>query len=266
MERKRPFWVVALILIPLLLAGRYTPLGEIIRSAFFSLTQPVLSVGAAARQNLTDVSDGVRDVLSLFGETRELRRRVAELESENAVLRDEEYENNRLRIALDLKKRISYKTIVCRVLARDVTHLSHWAVLSKGSRQGIRKEMPVVNEAGLVGKVVEVGPQTSRMILLRDMEARVSALIERTRDAGLVMGTGGTFLEMKFIDLESDVKVGDVVVTAGLGDIYPQGILIGKVESLARDKKQMHLVAQVRPAVSFSRIEEVLCLNLPRPE
>lgn len=258
--------VIAVVLIPLLLAGHYTPFGEVFRSFFFSMTKPVLSVGGILRQNLTAVSDGVRDVASLFSETRELRNRVAALESENAALRDQEYENNRLRTALDLKKRISYKTVACRVLARDVTHLSHWALLNKGSRQGIKKEMPVVNEAGLAGKVVEVGAQTSRMILLRDMEARVSALIERTRDAGLVMGNGGSLLEMKFIDLESDVKVGDVVITAGLGDVYPQGILIGKVESLARDKKQMHLVAQVRPAVSFSRLEEVLCLNLPPRE
>lgn len=229
--------------------------------SFFTLTRPALSLGTILRNDLTRVVDGAKSLFSFLKENEELKKRVELLEKDLTALRDEEKENSRLRAVLELKERTEYRTIAAFVIARDMAHLSHWALLNKGKKDGIRKEMPVVTDAGLAGKIVETSPGNSRMILLTDLEGRVSAMIERTRDAGLVMGNGGGLLEMKFIDLEADIKVGDSVITAGLGDVYPKGLLIGKVDSLARDRKQMHLVAEVRPAVSFSKIEEVVCLD-----
>jgi len=265
MTRQKPVLLTLLIILALFLAGYYGPFAETIRMTFFSFSKPVFSVGAVVREDLVRVFDGAKSLFSFLRENEELKKKLEAQEKELASLRDEEDENVRLRTALDLKSKTEYGTIAAFVISRDMTHLSHWALLDKGKKQALRREMPVVNHAGLLGKIVETGPGTSRLMLLTDLESRVCALVERTRDAGLVMGNGSLLLEMKFIDLDSGVKVGDNVVTAGLGDVYPKGILIGKVDSLARDRKQMHLVAQVRPAVSFSRIEEVLCLDY-RPQ
>ncbi len=261
MGTQRTFFLLVIFVLPLFISTYSASFSENLRNSFFSVTKPLLSLSKTATQTFTDTLTNARRFFFLYQENQKLKKEIDILEKEIVSLHEAEKENGRFRSLLDFRKKTPTVTIACQIIARDVTHLSNWALINKGSRSGIKKEMPVMNEQGLVGKVVEVSSQTARIILLTDLESRVSGLVQSTRDTGLVTGDGSPFLKMKFIDLDSSVKVGDTVISSGLGDVYPKGIAIGKIEFLGREKNGLHLYARIKPVVSFSKMEEILCLD-----
>lgn len=134
-------------------------------------------------------------------------------------------------------------------------------ILDKGSKDGLKKEMAVVVAEGVVGRILEVGPVTARVILLLDPEARVGTITEQSRAQGIVAGDGSPKLHMEYLTLDSGVVVEETVITSGVGGIFPKGLRIGTIESISRDPDGLHLAAYIRPFVSFSKLEEVICLE-----
>ena len=120
--------------------------------------------------------------------------------------------------------------------------------------------MVVVVPEGLVGRILEVEPYTAYAILLPDPDSRVSAMTSSSRAQGIITGIGTDKLQMKYLALDAEVAVGEDVMTSGIGSIFPKGLQIGKIESIERDSDGLHLLALVRPAVPFYKLEEVLCL------
>lgn len=263
MGKKAIVFFVVLISLPVLLSAYSLPVAESLRLTFFSVSKPVLSAGSQIQHAYTTAADYAKELLFIFRKNRELRKKVEELEYKNSILQAEQIENQRLRDLLQVSEQHQHKSIAARVMVKDVTHFANWAALDKGRAEGVRKNQAVVSTQGLVGKIIEAGSRSSRVVFLTDIEARVSGLVERTRDTGLLMGDGTEILVMRYIDLESDIKVGDRILSAGLGKVYPKDILIGTVEAIGRDPEGFHLEARVRPAVKFSRLEEALCLDYP---
>lgn len=261
MGTQRVIFFVVLFSLPLCIAAYFTSVPVNLRETFFSVSKPVFSAGHEVSESLAGTVSNVKDFFFLYQENDQLKKQVEIFEKQVITLSEIEKENGRLRSLLEFKKKTPSRTVASQIIARDVTHLSNWALIDKGSRHGIKKDMPVVNEQGLVGKVVETGLETSRVILLTDIESKVSGLNQNTRDTGLIVGDGSPFLKMKFIDLDSGAKVGDEILSSGMGDVYPKGLPVGKIEFLGREKNGLHLYARVKPAVSFSKIEEVLCLD-----
>jgi rod shape-determining protein MreC len=122
--------------------------------------------------------------------------------------------------------------------------------------------MAVVSAEGLVGRVIEAGPISSRVILLLDPQSRASILFQDSRDDGMAEGDGSPWLRVTHIHRESQVKVGERVLSSGLGQIYPKGIPVGTVEMVGTEKSGLELFATVKPYVNFSKLEEVLCITL----
>ena len=148
------------------------------------------------------------------------------------VLRQQEsvVENERLRNLLDLKNKANYETIAAVVIGKDFNTLRPSIILDKGSFAGIKKYAPVATSLGLVGKIFEVGHYSSKVILINDPDLSVPALNVRTREQGLVSGTLDGRCKLRFLDVTSDIKEGDLIITSGLNKTYPQGILIGTVK------------------------------------
>jgi len=258
---QKAFFFAVLVSLPLLIASFFKPFPEHLRESFFSVSKPVLLAGESVRDFFSGSMAGFRKILFLYKENEELKKEADLLEKEVISLQEMEKENDRLRSLLEFKKVTPSRTIACEIIARDVSHLSNWAVLDKGSRDGLRKDMPVVNQQGLVGKVAAVSAHTARVILLTDVESGVSGIIQNGRDTGLIHGDGTPLLKMKFLDLNSDIKMGERVLSSGLGGIYPKGVPIGTIHSVEREKSGLYLSAMVKPLVAFSKLEEVLCLD-----
>lgn len=193
------------------------------------------------------------------------------LEKENEELKSHrfdyeklEVENERLRSLLGFKNNLSYETVAARVIGKDFGPFRPFLILDKGRSQGIVKYAPVFTPAGLVGKVFEVGRYSSKVILINVCDLSVPALNARTREQGLVSGTLDGQCKLRFLDLDSDIREGDLIVTSGLNMVYPEGVVIGKVKLIGTESSGLGKFAILDPAVNVSRLDEVLIVKTPK--
>ena len=187
-----------------------------------------------------------------------LRNEVEFLRNKINGLNEIYLENARLKKNLSLKQNSKLKFISSRVIARPADNWSSGLIIDKGASSGIKKGMAVVTFLGLAGRIVETTALTSKVMLLSDPNLGVSSLTQRSRQEGLVCGTLGNNLIMKYLPEDADIKPQDVIVSSGLNDTYPKGLLVGRVIDIGKEFSGLSLYAIVKPAVNFSNIEEVL--------
>ncbi|HTP58623.1 MAG TPA: rod shape-determining protein MreC [Spirochaetia bacterium] len=186
-------------------------------------------------------------------------REIVELRRQNAMLRQQ----------LDFAQTLAPDRIAAEVIARDSDNLFSTITINKGSRQGVRAGMPVVayqgDMEGLVGKVLSVGPGASEVLPLYDPQCLVSARLDTTRDEGLVKGEGrdhGTVL-LQYVKktAKDSIQYGDLVVTSGLGGLYPKGINMGRVREIKALAYETSLEIEVEPIINFDRLENVFLID-----
>ena len=174
-------------------------------------------------------------------------------------------ENIRLRELLDFKERSVYSLTAASVIGYDPSNLTSIIIINKGQRQGIKKDYAVITNDGLVGRIIEVGKQTSKALLIDDINSGVAALVQRSRQNGLVSGTLGRELILQYLPPEADVQVSDLVITSGLSGLYPKGIFIGKVKDVEKEKTPPAIFVTIQPSADLTKLEEVLVV-LPKNE
>jgi rod shape-determining protein MreC len=206
----------------------------------------------AGRAMLTEIG-------TLHGENARLRIEVARLRAENAQLQEASKEALRLRSLLAFKQQ-PYHTISGRVIGRDPSHWFSTVLIDRGAADGIRRNDPVVTSEGLVGRVIETAGSWARVLLLLDPRSAAAVLVGQSRDAGVAEGQGQPMLRVKYLSRDSDIRPGDQVVTAGLGEIYPRGLPVGTVVSVSRTEADLFQEALVRPDADLRHLEEMLVL------
>lgn len=170
-------------------------------------------------------------------------------------------ENKRLKDLLYFKQKSGYKMTAARVIGRSADNWSSVVWIDKGSFNGIRCGFVAVTPLGLAGRVIESPSYTSSVRLINDPNFSVSAIVQRSRQEGLVCGTLGRSLMMKYLPKDCDIKVGDVIITSGLTPAYPKGLLIGSVVSIGEEFSGLSRYAMIKPAVGLSDIEELLIIT-----
>ena len=200
------------------------------------------------------------------GENRSLRKELSGLRAESFRARELSIENERLRRLLELKggapPQLKSK-IAARVIARSPQSLDRVLVIDKGRRDGLRANMLVLSELSVVGKVVESGDSSSKVLLISDPGFRLGVLLQRTRQQGVLYGFSGSAGEcrVKYLSLEIEIKQGDVVESAGFGGFVPKGLPVGIVKRMLKIPGQIYQTAVIQPSVSLDRVEEVLCVE-----
>lgn len=189
-----------------------------------------------------------------------LRKEIDLLKNKLNALNEIYLENNRLRALLSFKQKSPYKVIAARVIAHSPDNWSSVIIVDKGQFYGIRRGCVVINYLGFVGRVIETTKSTSKIMLINDPDLGVSAIVQRSRQEGLVSGTLGNSLIMKYLTKDSDVKVSDLIITSGLTNNYPKGLLIGTVTAVGEEFSGLSHYAIIRPAVDLSNLEEVLII------
>lgn len=200
------------------------------------------------------------------GENRALKNELSALRAEHFRSLELTAENERLVKLLDLKRGAPphLKTkIAARVIARSPQSLDRVFVIDKGRRDGIRPNMLVLSELSVIGKIVESGLSSSKVLLINDPGFRLGVLLQRTRQQGVLYGFLGSSGEcrIKYLSLETQIKPGDVAETAGFGSYLPKGLPVGTVERTLRIPGQIYQTAVIRPLASLDRVEEVLCIE-----
>ncbi len=167
-----------------------------------------------------------------------------------------------LRQLLELRERANLDTTAADVIAAAGSPEFRTVTIDKGTNDGLATDMAVISPAGVIGRVILPSRRASKVQLLIDRNAAAGALIERTRVQGVVEGFGDGSLRLEYVPGSSDVKPGDLVVTSGIDGIYPKGFVIGTIEQVGLGSGGYHQIT-VRPAVDFTRLEEVLVVRTP---
>ena len=167
-----------------------------------------------------------------------------------------------LRQLLELRERANLDTTAADVIAAAGSPEFRTVTIDKGTNDGLATDMAVISPAGVIGRVILPSRRASKVQLLIDRNAAAGALIERTRVQGVVEGFGDGSLRLEYVPGSSDVKPGDLVVTSGIDGIYPKGFVIGTVEQVGPGSGGYRQIT-IRPAVDFTRLEEVLVVRTP---
>ncbi len=195
-----------------------------------------------------------------MAENERLRNQVDFLRQKLNAASQVYLENKRLNSLLSLKQKSPYRVIPARVIARSPDSWSSVVIIDKGSLNGIREGLVAITYLGLAGRVIETSSSTSKVMLINDSGLGISAIVQRSRQEGLISGTLGTYLIMRYLPKDADIKVNDVVITSGLTDNFPKGLIIGTVRDVGEEFSGLSRYAIVRPAVNLSNVEEVLII------
>ncbi|HWN02391.1 MAG TPA: rod shape-determining protein MreC [Candidatus Dormibacteraeota bacterium] len=200
---------------------------------------------------------------------KSVRRENAAIRGENEQLRvqtlqagETREENTRLRRLLAVRDRLPLATVAGEVIGREAGGWVRSLTVNRGRGDGIAQQTPVIMPEGLVGRVVQVHRGAAVIQLLNDPASTVGAVVQRTRTAGLVEGDAGGAVRFKFMARDgASVAPGDLVVTSGLGTLFPKGLPVGRVVKIEDKGSALFHFAVLAPAVDFSRVEEVLLVT-----
>lgn len=260
---RRPFFLLVILLSVLLVllshqvkrADGQSLLGD----SLLAVTGPALRTVSGGFGFLVDTWNSYADLRGTREENQALRARVEELEAREKLGTEQEMENRRLRSLLRLREKVELPSLAAEVLTFGLSGQTKSAIIDRGSRDGIKRNMPVVNRRGLVGRVHRVGSSVAQVQLFIDPNSGVAAVIQRTRVQGIVLGMGDDGGRMAYVADKDEVEAGDVVMTSGIDQIYPPGLIIGVVSNVEEGDDLTKNVF-VRPEVDFGKLDEVLVL------
>lgn len=215
------------------------------------------------------VTSVVWEVSTLYEQNKMLRNEVEQLRGINLQANEALAENERLRTMIGYQHSArQFDLVAARVIGRESETWSSMIVIDRGTLNGIQNDMPVVTPQGLVGRVVEAGPNSSKVQLILDPRSSVGTIVQRaeSRVTGIVQGDmdNPTMPQMVNIPKNADVVEGDVIVTSGFGGVYPKGIIVGLVSSLKNDDGGLLKIGVLEAAVDFQKLEDVMVITASR--
>ena len=232
-----------------------------------SLIAPLQDGISKAGSWLSNRSEELVQIRSLLEENEKLRQEIDDLTMENIRLQQDRYELTNLRELYDLDAQYDeYDKIGARIIAKDSGNWFHSFVINKGSEDGLKIDMNVMAGSGLVGRIVDVGPNWSKVMSVIDDNAKTSGMVLSTSDNLIVCGdlelySDGLISFEKLIDSADRVVEGDKIVTSHISDKYLPGILIGYIFNINVDSNNLTKSGLITPAVDFEHLEEVLVVT-----
>ena len=254
--------LVALGLIALALGGYLTPLSRIVLNPFVD-AQTWLATRVQAIQNYIEAP---QDVTRLMQRNVELEAQVSRLQAEIITLEQQLSETRILEALVDFARvNPENRYVAASVIGRDPSPFVKYVMINRGSDDGLRRGMPVVTQQGLVGRVAAVTAGAARVQLITDPASSVNIRIEPSRAQAILLGSITGELSLDMVPQSTEINIGDLVLSSGLGGNYPANILIGQVVSVRRRETDLFQSAAVQSVVDFSNLEIVLVIINFRP-
>ena len=227
---------------------------------------PVTTVTASVSNYFSSIAN----LRSAQDENGELKKRVQELEVETQQKKALDAENERLRSLLKLKEQSKYNVLIARIIGRDPSAWFDSAIVNRGSLDGVRLNMPVVTDGGLVGRITAVSPLTSQVDLITRDKSGIGAVVGQIGESsalGVVTGTSKKeLLEMKYVTGSTDVQIGQTVFTTGQDGIFPPGLKIGEIVNLVSGSATTPHQIEIQPASRLGSMQEVGILLYEPPD
>ncbi|WBY64380.1 MAG: Cell shape-determining protein MreC [Thermocaproicibacter melissae] len=259
--------LVALIFVMfcLMLATSNTP-NSLTANLFGSVATPMQRISTIVTNNAAAVTGSGKTKEQLEAENEQLRAEVDALRKKLVNYYTYQQENSQLRKFLELKnENPDFKPITAAVVGRDPNNLFGEFTIDQGTRSGVSLNDPVVTDAGVVGWVSAVSNSYSRVTTFLSPSTQISAMDKVTRETGVIgcdiKSADANILKLRYLSSDTKVAAGDIVVTSGIGGVYPRNLVIGTVKSVKRSDVDVSLYAEVEPAVNVKEVRDVLVIT-----
>lgn len=240
--------------------GDEGPLG-LVRGAFQTVTSPVRYLGATLSMPFQGLGNVFTNLTADQQTLSELREENEHLRARNVELEEAAMSVERLQGLLDLQDVNNLQSTAAHIISGSTDSWSSTVTIDKGSLTGVSVGMPVTSSSGVIGQIIECGPTTSTVRLITDENSSVSAMLQSSRLQGMLEGTVGDQLRLSLIPSDGSVSIGDVVVTSGLGGVFPKGLPLGEVTSVESAPGAAYLTIVVEPYAHAENNEEVLVIT-----
>jgi len=234
------------------------------RGVLLTIFAPVQRLIVSVFQDVVGVWDRYIYLVGVEEENEELRSSLDKISSKYENLKilyvETEKKNQRLEDILDFTHETSFDLIPARVVGRDPQPYSNSIIVDKGTVSGVSVDMPVISTDGVVGIVVSVSDRSSRIMLLNDKNCRVDVIVQDDRARGILEGAADGSVGMSYVDRQAEVTEGDIIVTSGMGGIFPKGLLVGEVATVTVPPYGLFQEIVIETRAKLSALEEVLII------
>lgn len=262
---------LAVLIIIMLTAINHTKFGKVnmspIESALKDIVVPVQGLVMNVGHRLRGLVSFPLRIVNMSEENQLMKDKITKLEGQLRQFEEMKSENDRFQVLLDFKSNtapmMGYNLATASVVGHDISNWFGILTLNKGSAHGLNTNMVVVNDQGLIGRIISITEHTADVLLVTDPRSGVAALIQENRATGLLEGVANApgYLKMVHIPLDSDLHPGQVVISSGFGSLYPKGIPIGRITDIEPDPSGLFLSALVTPFVDINKLEEVMIIT-----
>ncbi|MBI4618722.1 MAG: rod shape-determining protein MreC [Desulfobacterales bacterium] len=247
--------IVAILLISLNIKERKKP--HLFEKIIFEVSSPFQKTIQSTVKAVKTLWGNYIFLVNLKKENTALSKTINALKEDNLRLKEAVIANVRLRKLLLFKEAFRSPMIPAEVISEDPSSWFKTIILDKGSKDGIEKKMAVVTSGGMVGRVIEVSRSVSKVLLLVDHSSALDAMVQRTRAKGILEGRVNQTCQLKYVSRADDVRIGDDIISSGLGGIFPKGLLLGRVSKIKKEGSGLFQYVEVTPSVDFAKLEEV---------
>lgn len=246
-------------------ASRIPALG-VLNSLALDVVSPIEQLVTGSYRGAAETARSLAAVDEIVAENERLRVEVEQLRRDAVRAPELERDIAELRELLAMRRAgASWQWLDARVIGFDASNLLRSVSIDRGQGDGLVDGMTVMTSRGLVGRVVRLSPRWSRVLLVSDASSTANAMVQRTRARGVVYGqrsvSGRPMLLMRFVPQGEEMRVGDRVITSGVGGIFPEGIVIGSVTQVQRRETDMFQEATIEPAVDLLHLETVFVIT-----
>ncbi|MBC8318781.1 MAG: rod shape-determining protein MreC [Desulfobulbaceae bacterium] len=225
------------------------------------LTLDLVGRGQLVLKTISNVFTGTWGKYVALWDVREenenLRKELDKHKSVTSEYREAMATNVRLSKLLRLKDSLPPPTITAQIIGRDPSLWFRTVIIDQGRKDGVEKGMPVITAEGIVGQVLDTSPGFSKVLLANDPNSAIDVIIQKNRAQGIIKGVGDAY-DLHYILKNADVEKGDLVVTSGMGGIFPKGLPVGTVSWVMKSKRGMFQQIKIAPAVDFSKLEYLI--------
>ncbi|MBM6784930.1 rod shape-determining protein MreC [Collinsella tanakaei] len=232
-----------------------------VRSGVVTVTSPVRYVGSVVASPFNALGNIFSNLTASQETLSDLKQQNAELTGQVAQLAEAKETAERLEGLLGLQSTYNLQSTAARIIGGSSDAWSQTVTIDKGSLDGFEIGMPVCNAYGVIGQITEVALSSSTVLLINDETSGVSAMVQSSRAQGMLRGQADGSLRLEYVSTDYDVQVGDIVITSGLGGVFPKGLPLGTVSSVERRDNDVYYDIVVRTSASTENNEEVLVIT-----
>lgn len=207
------------------------------------------------------LKSSITDLVQVHDENLRLQEALVDASVNLSMLEEDRRENERLRAVLGFEPPVGYRLLPAKVISITSDRIPISAVINMGSGDSVKVNQPVINEDGLIGRISEVMPDYSTVQLLTDPTNRVAVRVAETREMGIAKYGISDGMIMDNFPIQAEVRAGDLIISSGLGGVYPAGLKVGTVSFVSRPEDAAFCDVRLEAAVNFNALDELFILR-----